>query len=383
MTTKQFYIDPYAQTCSATVTACTAMEDGRWAVSLSETCFYPEGGGQPGDNGTLGGVRVLDTREKGGDIVHITDAPLTPQTAVTGSLDWPIRFSRMQHHSGEHIVSGLIHRLYGYDNVGFHMGRDAVTLDLSGELTPEMLANVQTRANEAVWANLPIAVEYPPAEALETLAYRSKKELSGAVRIVTVPQHDVCACCGLHVAHTGEIGMIAFVNAQRYKGGTRIWMLCGAEALAHFVQQNSAVSQISALLSAKPEAVVTAVTRLLDERDRQKAEIAVLEERLFCTLAEQVPAGAFTAQWTAEQSPTALRRYVLALSERCTVAAVFSQKGTLWEYAIASSSQDVRPMGKALNDAFAGRGGGKSGLVQGSLTGERDAIEAKLAQLLA
>lgn len=375
MTKSLFYENPYLRSFTAAVTECIPA-DGCWKVKLDATAFYAEGGGQPADTGTLGSVHVLDTREKDGQILHTTDGPLEPGVSVEGTIDWQARFSRMQHHTGEHIVSGLINRLYGFHNVGFHMGRDAVTLDLSGELSAGDLAKVETLANEAVWKNLPVNTSYPPPEELSALNYRSKKDLSGDVRIVTVPDYDVCACCGLHVARTGEIGLIKLVNAQRYKGGTRIWMLCGDRALADYADKNNAVFSLSALLSAKPGETVSAVQRLLAERDTQKAEYAALQERLFHLKAAQAEPCPLTVQFEDALSPNGLRLYCLALCQRCTVAAVLSGDGKDWKYALGSASEDVRPLGKALNNAFSGRGGGKKELVQGSLRGTKDEIEA-------
>lgn len=375
MTKKLYYEDPYLRSFTAAVTSC-APEGEHWRVTLDATAFYPEGGGQPADTGILGGVHVLDTRDKEGEVVHTVDGPLEAGISVQGEIDWRERFSRMQHHTGEHIVSGIIHKLYGYDNVGFHMGRDAVTLDLSGELSLEALAKVERLANEAAWRNLPITAAYPPPAELSALQYRSKKELSGDVRIVTVPDCDVCACCGLHVARTGEVGLIKLVNAQRYKGGSRIWMLCGDRALEDYTNKNTDIFSLSALLSAKPYETVPAVKRLIEERDGQKAEIAALRDQLFALKAERVAPGPLAVQFEEALAPDSLRRYCVALCGHCTIAAVFSGDGQDWKYAVGSSSQDVRPLGKELNAAFSGKGGGKSGLIQGSLTGTRAAIES-------
>ena len=168
MTQKLFYENMYLQHFSATVTGCEPAQD-RWHITLDATAFYPEGGGQPGDTGYLGNVRVIDTHSRRDEVIHITDGPIQPGEKIEGKIDWEPRFSRMQHHTGEHIVSGLIHRLYGYDNVGFHMGHDAVTLDLSGELSGADLEKVERLANEAVWKNIPIEISYPSPEALSDL----------------------------------------------------------------------------------------------------------------------------------------------------------------------------------------------------------------------
>lgn len=374
MTQKLFYENMYLQNFSATVTSCEQVRE-HWHITLDATAFYPEGGGQPGDTGYLGSVRVLDTHSQGDEIIHIAEGPVEPGEKIEGKIDWEPRFSRMQHHTGEHIVSGLIHRLYGYDNVGFHMGHDAVTLDLSGELSGADLEKVERLANEAVWKNLPVEISYPSPEALAALEYRSKKELSGAVRIVTVPEYDICACCGTHVQKTGEIGFIKLVNFQRYKGGVRIWMLCGGEALEDYTRKNKDVFAVSALLSAKPHEITEALERLLKERDGLKLDLGLLQDRLFEYKAAAIQPGDFTIQFEENLSPNELRKYCLALCERCETAAVFSGEGLSWKYAIGSKKQDVRILGKAFNAAFSGKGGGKAGLIQGSATGDPEAIK--------
>ncbi|MCI8757154.1 MAG: hypothetical protein HFG18_11280 [Oscillospiraceae bacterium] len=374
MTQKLFYENMYLQHFSATVTGCEPAQD-RWHITLDATAFYPEGGGQPGDTGYLGNVRVIDTHSRRDEVIHITDGPIQPGEKIEGKIDWEPRFSRMQHHTGEHIVSGLIHRLYGYDNVGFHMGHDAVTLDLSGELSGADLEKVERLANEAVWKNIPIEISYPSPEALAALDYRSKKELSGDVRIVTVPEYDICACCGTHVHKTGEIGLIKLVNFQRYKGGIRIWMLCGGEALEDYTRKNKDVFAVSALLSAKPHEITPVLEHVLKERDGLKLELGLLQDRLFEYKAAAIEQGAFTIQFEENLSPNELRKYCLALCERCETAAVFSGKDREWKYAIGSKNQDVRVLGKAFNGAFSGKGGGKPGLIQGSVTGDPEAIK--------
>ena len=374
MTQKLFYENMYLQHFSATVTGCEPAQD-RWHITLDATAFYPEDGGQPGDTGYLGNVRVIDTHSRRDEVIHITDGPIQPGEKIEGKIDWEPRFSRMQHHTGEHIVSGLIHRLYGYDNVGFHMGHDAVTLDLSGELSGADLEKVERLANEAVWKNIPIEISYPSPEALAALDYRSKKELSGDVRIVTVPEYDICACCGTHVHKTGEIGLIKLVNFQRYKGGIRIWMLCGGEALEDYTRKNKDVFAVSALLSAKPHEITPALEHVLKERDGLKLELGLLQDRLFEYKAAAIEQGAFTIQFEENLSPNELRKYCLALCERCETAAVFSGKDREWKYAIGSKNQDVRVLGKAFNGAFSGKGGGKPGLIQGSVTGDPEAIK--------
>ena len=224
MTKKLYDLDSHRRDFTAAVLRCDA--DGeRYAVVLDQTLFFPEGGGQPADTGVLGGARVLDVQITQEAIVHYTDAPLTPGAQVRGEIDWPQRFRRMQGHSGEHIISGLIHSEYGLDNVGFHLGQDTISMDYNGELTWPQLMHIEQLANEAVYRNVPIRTEYPSPEQLAQMTYRSKLDLTEDVRIVTVEGYDVCACCAPHVSCTGEIGAIKFTSVMRHRGGIRVTIL--------------------------------------------------------------------------------------------------------------------------------------------------------------
>ncbi len=379
MTEKLFYQDAYCKTFTAAVTGCAPREGG-YAVTLDRTAFYPEGGGQPSDTGTLGGVRVCGVHEKDGEIVHYTDGPLTLGDLVTGEIDWARRFGFMQHHTGEHIVSGILHRLYGLDNVGFHMGHDAVTIDLNGELNAEQLRKAELLANESIYADLPVEVSYPSPTELETLPYRSKKELSGRVRIVTIPGSDICACCGTHCARTGEVGILKLISSQRYKGGLRVWLLCGERAVNDYEEKLSTVSRIAAMLSVKPAEAYDAVVRLSDELSARKQEFSALQEQLFMLKADRLAGPENLVVFEENCTPGELRRFCLILSERCGgFAAVLSGNETDgWKYALGSKSQDVRVLCKKLNGAFSGRGGGTAVLAQGSLQGCGEAIESFL-----
>lgn len=382
MTEKLYYENPYCKSFAATVEECSPKGD-QFAVVLNRTAFYPEGGGQPADVGVLNTANVLDVHEKDGKILHMTDKPFSVGEQVMGGVNWPHRFSLMQQHSGEHIVSGIVHRFFGLDNVGFHMGSKAITVDFNGELTPENLLTVESLANEAVFRNLPILTQWPSPQELEKLDYRSKKELTGAVRIVTVPGYDVCACCGTHVSRTGEIGAIRLLSSQKYKGGTRVSLLCGWRALEDSREKAGSVGDISAALSAKPEEIAAAVERLLQENNSLKQEAAFLREQIFTAKAEAVAPGTKNlVLFENGLAPNDLRRYCLLLSEKCSgTAAVFSgsDEGG-YKYAIGSAHDDVRALCKALNQSFSGRGGGSAELAQGSLQGAGAKIEKFLQQ---
>ena len=229
-TRKLYYEDSHLRTFSAEVLSCEKTEKG-FAVILNATAFYPEGGGQAADTGTLNGIRVKDTREQGESVVHLCEAALEPGAVAEGVIDYAARFCRMQQHSGEHIVSGIINRRYGYHNVGFHMGSDIITIDFDGVIPAEDLAAIEAEANSAVWQNLPVKCWYPSREELPGVFYRTKRALPWPVRIVEIPGFDSCACCGTHVQATGEIGLIKLFSVMGFRGGTRMEMACGASAL--------------------------------------------------------------------------------------------------------------------------------------------------------
>ena len=232
-TEKLFYEDSHLKEFTAKVISCKPYKE-QYKVVLDRTAFFPEGGGQYADTGMLDDVRVLDVHEKEGIIYHTTEKALEAGKTVTGKINWEERFEKMQQHTGEHIVSGLVHERFGYNNVGFHLGSDYCTMDFDGTLTKEQLREIELAANQAVWKNIDIVVTYPSKEELANMDYRSKIEIEGQVRIVTVPGYDVCACCAPHVKKTGEIGMLKLVNMVNYKGGERITMLCGVRALKDY-----------------------------------------------------------------------------------------------------------------------------------------------------
>ena len=376
-TQKLYYEDSYLKTFSAQVLDCREQGES-YAIVLDRTAFYPEGGGQPADIGVLNTVNVLDVQEHGGEIIHTTDRPLTVGSRVTGGIHWPHRFALMQQHSGEHIVSGIVHRLFGLDNVGFHMGTKAVTVDFNGELNEDNLVLIEYLANEAIYQNIPIQIDYPSPEKLAVLNYRSKKELIGTIRIVTVPGYDVCACCGTHVAKTGEIGIIKLLSAQRYKGGTRVSLLLGGKARTDYSEKSQNVNAISVLLSAKPEEALTAVEHLLTENNLLKQEIVTLHDQIFEAKVSLVENGSKNiCLFEKELMPNDMRKFCIMLCEKCSgTVAVFSGNNEIgYKYALGNRSEDVRPLGKELNKTFSGRGGGSRELVQGSVIGMQDELE--------
>lgn len=379
MTEKLFYTDSHRKCFSAQVLAVHPVEDG-YEVVLDRTAFFPTGGGQDADTGRLGEAQVLDVKEREGVIYHKTDKPLAEGEKVQGVLDWEERFSKMQQHSGEHIVSGIVHRRFGYDNVGFHMGKDAITMDFNGELSAEELKEIQWEANKVVALNLDILQHFPTKEELPSMEYRSKIEIEGQVRIVEIPGVDSCACCAPHVKKTGEIGSIRLLQVQRYKGGARVSMLCGFRALLDAQEKADSIRELSMFLSAKEVDVVQEVHRLKEELEEKKGELLRQQRTLLQMQLEQVEAAGSVCYFAKEMQGDGARFFMNGMLEKgAGIVAVFTgseEKG--YRYVIGSRTCDVRPLAKMLNEHFTGRGGGKPEMVQGSLYGTEIEIRKEI-----
>ena len=382
MTERLYYEDSHLFDFTAAVLRCE--RDGEiWKTVLDRTAFFPEGGGQPGDRGTLGGVRVADTHEKNGEVIHFCEAPLPEGETVSGSVDRELRLGRMQNHSGEHIFSGTAHRLFGCSNVGFHMSEDGMTLDFDCEMDAEQVRRIETLANEAVRENLPVKVWYPTPEELKTLEYRSKKELEGAVRIVEIPGVDRCACCAPHVYRTGEIGVIKVLSFERHRGGVRLNLVCGMQALEDYRARQQSVAEISALLSARRGEVTAAVQRILQEKEALKEKNAALAMELIRFKAEQqAETEGNICLFEAIPDEIAMRELTNLLMEKCGgLAAVFfpGEEG-VFRYIIGSRTRDLRKEAKAINAGIGGRGGGRPEMIQGSARESEETIRSFLLQ---
>ena len=354
---------------------------GKTALILDRTAFFPEGGGQRADTGYIGGIRVTDVRESEGRILHFTDSegPF-PETGeeLECKVDSEQRLRRMQNHSGEHIVSGIVHNLFGYDNVGFHMGQPCMTIDFSGELSWDELMRIETLANETVRKNVPINTFFPDPEELKNLEYRSKLDLTQNVRIVEIEGVDRCACCAPHMKSTGAVGIIKILSSMKHRGGVRIELVCGTDALDVLRGFQKSVTDISVLLSAKREEIAEAAGRLMSERDALKYRLTGLEEEISDSIAE---AAAETdgniCIFRSFDSDAAVRNLVNRLTEKCGgAAAVFSGSDSAgYRYVIGSASVNLREKAAAINTAISGRGGGKPGMISGSASASRAVIE--------
>ena len=376
METKELYYDnPFLRRFAAVVTSCEEAKGG-WAVTLDQTAFYPEGGGQPYDTGTLGGAQVREVREKDGVIVHLCDAPLAAGAAVEGAIDWARRFDHMQQHSGEHICSGLICARFHCDNVGFHMGADAVTIDFNADIPWEALLEIEAEANRYIYEDHPIDIRLCRGAALDAIDYRSKKPLAGDVRIVSFPGADCCACCGTHVASSGQVGLVKFLSVQKFRAGVRIELLCGVRALRYLSACWEQDVRVAQALSVKPAASFAAVERLLGELSALKLRCARLEEAAFAQIAAQYEGKGDVLLFEDEMNGDSVRRLCDAVANACGGrCAVFAGAGNTWKYAISQADGDLRALTKALNAALCGRGGGKPNFVQGSVNAARAAIE--------
>ena len=388
-TQKYYEADAYRREADAVILAAEPDGRGGGKLALDGTVFYPEGGGQPADHGTLtlpDGARltVTDVHEQGGVIWHRVDAlpdTAAPGTAVTGRIDWAWRFDKMQQHTGEHILSGILHQMFGAENVGFHIGSDAVRMDTSVPISAEGLREAELAANRIVWQNVPVLITYPTREELARMTYRSKKEIEGQVRIVTIPGADVCACCGTHTAATGAVGQIKILAAENYKGGVRLSIVCGERALLAAQAMRQRQADIGALLSAKPSETAHAVHRVYDEYTALKFAHFGLCSELFDALAAQVATGADAIRIVPGLDPDGLHRLAARLSEATTglcAALTANEKGT--GYCLAQAGGDVRALTKALNTALNGRGGGKPGICQGSCAAAPEQVETFLKE---
>lgn len=416
-----YYREPFIRDFDATVVGCEPLGDDRFEVELDDTAFYPEGGGQPGDRGTLlpegavvpepadgaadatgedgadpapdPTVHVLDTQKRGDVIVHVTDKPVEVGTRVHGTLDWTWRRDNMEAHTGEHIVSGIVHGLYGYENVGFHMGERCIEVDFDGTLTEDQALDVERRANAAVREDVPVNILLPTPEELAGMDYRSKKELEGPVRIVEIVGVDECACCGTHVATTGQVGLIKILRVSTKKKKTRLELLCGRRALEYVEAETAQLRAASNFLSVGDEETLDAVQRLSHERDDLRHELkqahrTSIDQQVASLAAKGVQkllvcyepafdtddARHFCEQATAQGA-----------AEACAVLSdgTGKQEGRL-NYVVASSDDgpDLRAACKELNGRLAGRGGGKPHMVQGSYAASHEEAEAALKDVL-
>ena len=376
-TEKLYYADPFLKTFTATVLDCQPGKNG-FVVTLDRTAFYPEGGGQPADQGTLDGAVVTDVHEKNGVVLHNVDSAVEIGKTVTGVIDWARRFDHMQQHSGEHICSGLICGRCHCDNVGFHMGTDMVTIDFNADIPWEELLEIEAQANQYIYEDHPIDIQFHRGAELDAIDYRSKKPLEGDVRIVAFPGADCCACCGTHVLRSGQVGLVKFLSVQKFREGVRIELLCGKRALNYLARTWEQAKTIGQRLSVKPVDAAAAVERLEHELSAAKLRCAQLEESVFAAIAQEQAGKGDVLLFQPPMKPDSVRKLADAAAKTCGgLAAVFAGEGIHYAYALGrADGQDISAQVKAMNAALHGRGGGRNGFAQGSVEAEQNAIEA-------
>ena len=375
MTEKLYDKDSHLKEFTGTVLSCKKTGE-KYTVTLNRTAFFPEGGGQQSDRGYIGGAYISDVQIKNGEILHFADKPLSVGQAYDCKLDFDFRFRNMQNHSGEHIISGIVHRLYGFNNVGFHLGAE-MTMDFDGELTRRQLDEIEDLANKAVYENLPVKAYYPTDEELKQLDYRSKLDLKENVRIVEIKGVDVCACCAPHVKATGEIGIIKILDFEKYKGGVRLIVKCGADALRDYREKYKNVLEISNLLSAKQFEVSAAVVRLNEQLSAEKAAAAALKKRLIAEKAAGFePDTDKTAVFENGLDIKELQLLADALCQKAGgIRGAFSGADGAFSFAICGGETALGNFFAKFKAAFNTRGGGRNGIRQGTVCADRAEIE--------
>lgn len=375
VTKKLYYVDSYQSEFVGCVQLCKMCDKG-YEVVLDQTAFYPGGGGQPKDLGMLGGMDVVDVYEKDEVIYHVVDKPLEVGTEVEGSVFIEKRRDYMIQHSGEHILSGIIHKWFGYRNVGFYVNDTYMTADFDGELTKEQCDMIELKANEAVVENVPICATFYPSSQ-QAPAYRSKLNFDGEVRVVDIKGYDVCACCGTHPSRSGEIGLIKIVNYERHRGGCRLTILCGRRALYDYQEKSRQLSEVSAQLSVPIGKITEGVAHLKEEFNEQKIGCLTQTHRYLELKAHLYPKDRPLCIIEEGLSPNEMKIFADALAKtKRETTLVVVPTGPDFRYIILSEKEDVRPFCKAFNQAFQGKGGGKAHLCQGSGSGCRDEVEA-------
>ncbi len=375
---KLYDIDAYTKEFSAKVLVCEKNEDGNYRVILDQTAFFPTAGGQTCDTGVIGDEAVLDVIIEDETIIHILKNPVSVGETVSCKIDWDVRFRKMQHHSAEHIVSGIATRIFNCNNVGFHLSDKEVTIDYDREFTEADLLLLEQKANVAIWDNLLIDARYPDPLELPNIPYRAKLDLTENVRIVTIPGIDICACCAPHVKRTGEIGVIHLKDMMRHRGGVRIRMICGADALSDYQEKAKSVVAISNLLSAKQEEVAIATENLLSQIADRNRKIAELSKTLAVLKAEAIKETTGSICIFEESSDVETLRLLANLGKKKTarMCCVLSGNDTSgYSYIIASENVNLREISKEINTSLQGRGGGREDMIQGSFSASREEIE--------
>ena len=384
MTERLYYQDAFLKEFTAVVQEANEEEKGI-RIRLDRTAFYPEGGGQPADEGELlladgRTVLVTDVQEEDGEIWHTVSEPVAPETAVTGRLNFARRFDHMQQHSGEHIVSGMICSRFHCNNVGFHLGEDLVTIDFDVRIGFDQILEVEADANRYLWENHAFEEQWPTEEERKEMEYRSKKELEGAVRITSFPGADCCACCGTHVKTSAQVGLVKFLSAKNFHEGTRVELLCGKRAYEFLAMNYAENKAVAVKLSAKEENTSQYVEKLMEENLRIKGEKDAMQEALLKKWAAGFQNGEKIFAIEDWMDPLTGRKLADLAADVCSMAAVFSAGKEGYNYAVISRGNDISGFIKEMNKELEGRGGGRDGFAQGSVKADRSRIESYLTE---
>ena len=388
-----YYSHPYKTDFEADIISIDACdtEKSTYKVILNQTLFFPEAGGQSCDKGEIifGNITTVVENvqiDKDGIITHYihSSSPLDTKslvdTGIKGRIDWEHRFSNMQQHSGEHIFSGIVHEKYGYDNVGFHLSDNSVTMDYNGYLSPDDVAEIEALVNKVIAGNVDIDCSFPRNNELESIDYRCKGELSGDVRIVEIKGVDICACCCPHVAKTGEIGLLKVISSIKYKGGTRLSILCGFRALEYFSSLQADMNELRVLLSSELSEVVNNVAAIKNERDELKIKLREANKAKLISEIDHLPNSAkaliFTDEVDAKSQREALNYLIERRDNYCGILVGDDKKG--YSYLIGSNSLDSTLIGERLKESLGTKGGGKKEMIQGFVEAKACDIKALL-----
>jgi len=376
--------DPFAKNFVSRVISCDEVNEGDsklFKVTLASTLFFPEQGGQSSDIGTLDNTEVVDVQIEDGIIYHYCTSGFLVGEMVQGDIDWEHRFNNMQQHTGEHIFTGIAHNIYGAENVGFHLSDNTVTLDLDIELDEEQVRELEYKANLVIAKDVTVRAYYPQESVLETLDYRSKKEIDGDVRIVEIEGTDMCACCAPHVRTTGQVGLLKVVSFGKYKGGTRIAILCGLRALADYNRRMDILQTTYQSLNCKEEEIPEKVQGLLDDKKQLEYSISEIKAKGLMEQIEKFPEDIIDVTiFTEDVDAKNMRDGVNALVEKHSgLCAIFSgDDDEGYNFVIGSSTRDCAAITTGLRELLGAKGGGSKQMAQGSVMATRNEIERVL-----
>jgi alanyl-tRNA synthetase len=392
VTERLYYTDPYLTEFDADVVSVEP-RNGRQAVVLDRTAFYPTSGGQPFDIGSLGGANVVDViDQEDGTILHVVEGAISAGR-VSGRIAWERRFEHMQQHTGQHVLSAAFDRLSGVRTVSFHLGSAAATIDLAREVTETEIAGAENLASQVVWEDRPVHTRFVDAEAAAALPLRKEPARTGMLRIIDVEGFDVSACGGTHVARTGAIGIITISSWERFKGGTRLEFRCGVRALRSYRALRDTVAGAVRQLSTSADDLGPGIERLQTENRDVKRRIKGLEERLAVHEAAALARDATETKGIRlviraldDWDLSGLKTVAQAIAAREGYAAILLTTSAPIGIVIARAANvpvDAAAILKMLIGQFGGKGGGRPELAQGGgLAGSPDQIRAAVSDHL-